>query len=407
MSTAGATGVAGAAISVQGVSKHYRDVVALDRVRLDIRAGEFLTLLGASGSGKSTLLNIIAGFVPATEGTIRVADRDLTRVPPQKRDLGMVFQHYALFPHMNVFDNVAFPLRRRRVRKDEVRRRVLEALDTVELAHLVERRPSELSGGQQQRVAFARAIVFHPSVLLMDEPLGALDKRLREQLQLEIKRLHRELGITFVFVTHDQQEALAMSDRIALLRDGRVVQVGEPTELYERPAERYTAEFLGESNVFVCDVRDGVCHDAPTGRMLHTAGRVPGTRADVVVRPEKLRLLPAGTEPPAASNALTATVRETIYLGSEFRSELVVDDGRVLVVRVPASEPPPTPGASVVVTWDADAAVVLPADGAANDGAANDGAANDGAGNGGAGIAATSPSAAAEPAAEISSPSTR
>ncbi|MFA9431209.1 ABC transporter ATP-binding protein [Egicoccus sp. AB-alg2] len=359
MTTAATPQATGAPIRIKGVSKHYRDVVALDRVDLDIRSGEFITLLGASGSGKSTLLNILAGFVPPTAGAVEVDGRDLTRVPPSKRDLGMVFQHYALFPHMSVFDNVAFPLRRRRVEKAQVRRRVFEALDTVELAHLAERRPSELSGGQQQRVAFARAIVFHPRVLLMDEPLGALDKRLREQLQLEIKRLHRELGITFVFVTHDQQEALAMSDRIALLRDGRVVQVGEPVELYEHPVELYTAEFLGESNVFLCDVRAGICHDTVTGRSLSTPDGITGPRVAVVIRPEKLRLLP----PDSPEDALPAVVRETIYLGSEFRSELVLDDGRVLVLRTPASSPPPRPGSAVLASWDGADAIVIPVGG--------------------------------------------
>ncbi len=354
------TSRSGASVRISGVTKQYRDLRALDHVSLDIQAGEFITLLGASGSGKSTLLNIIAGFIKADAGMVEVGGRDLTRVPPHKRGLGMVFQQYALFPHMTVFENVAFPLRRRRVPKPELRRRVQEALEIVELGALGRRMPSQLSGGQQQRVALARAIVFRPPVLLMDEPLGALDKRLREQLQIEIKRLHRELGITFVFVTHDQEEALAMSDRIALLRDGRIVQVGTPDELYARPTEIYTAQFLGESNIFYGTVQTGVFHDRDCGHTLPLPGAVDGPVA-LVIRPEKIRVSQSADELPVGYQPLSGTVQESSYLGSERRLDIALGDGRRVVARVRNDGPDSrvTPGTPVVVSWHPDDVLVM------------------------------------------------
>ncbi|WP_214316582.1 ABC transporter ATP-binding protein [Nonomuraea sediminis] len=323
-------------VDVRGVSKMYGEAVALADVSLHVRAGEFMTLLGSSGSGKSTLLNVVAGFTEPTSGSVEVDGADITSAPPYRRDLGMVFQHYALFPHMSVFENVAFPLRRRRVRGKELAERVAAALDTVELGALRDRRPGQLSGGQQQRVALARAIVFQPRVLLMDEPLGALDKRLREQLQLEIKRLHRELGITFVFVTHDQEEALTMSDRIALLRDGRVVQVGTPADLYERPASRYVAEFLGESNL------------------------LPG---DVLVRPQDVELSPPGTALPAEHEAVDGKIREVIYLGSGLRVEVELRDGTRLIARTGSRlDPPPVADDPIVAHWSPRVRVTIPSE---------------------------------------------
>lgn len=356
------TQTSGAPVHVFGLTKRYRDVTALDSVDLDIEAGEFITLLGASGSGKSTLLNIVAGFTKPEEGTVEVDGADLTRVPPHKRDLGVVFQHYALFPHMSVFDNVAFPLRRRRVSRDEVLRRVTQALATVELGELGNRRPSQLSGGQQQRVALARAIVFQPRVLLMDEPLGALDKRLREQLQLEIKRLHRELGITFVFVTHDQQEAMVMSDRIALLRDGHVVQIGTPEELYERPNELYAAEFLGDSNVFCGDLNGAEIHHRSTGGIIKVSDhRTDCSDAAVVVRPERVTVRAPQDSISPGCNTMTGTVAEVVYLGSGRRIEVEVADGTRIVARTAAgSDVPLAPGASVVVCWEIADGIVVP-----------------------------------------------
>ncbi|WP_456695350.1 ABC transporter ATP-binding protein [Aeromicrobium sp. P5_D10] len=351
----------GARVRVTGVTKHYKEVVALDDLSIDIEAGEFITLLGASGSGKSTLLSIIAGFMTPTTGSVEVGGEDLTRVPPYRRGLGMVFQNYALFPHMSVFDNVAFPLRRRKVAKSQVAERVQKALDTVELGHLASRMPQQLSGGQQQRVALARAIVFEPRVLLLDEPLGALDKRLRDQLQFELKRLHKELGITFVFVTHDQEEALAMSDRIALMRDGRIIQIDAPRDLYEKPVERYAAEFLGESNIL-----EGVIHEGSFDRLgvslrLARSAAASVNGSALLIRPEHLGLYAAGTEVPAEHNALPGTVRELVYLGSTRRVEVVLDDGQHVVARTPIDPRGggPIPGDPVMVAWDRDCGVLL------------------------------------------------
>ena len=356
---------AGTSIEIRDVVKRYSGHTAVDNVSLHIEAGEFLTLLGSSGSGKSTLLNIVAGFVDADAGSIEVGGRDLTKTPPHKRDLGMVFQHYALFPHMSVWDNVAFPLKRRRLGKAEVAARVQQALDVVELGHLTKRRPAQLSGGQQQRVALARAIVFEPQALLMDEPLGALDKRLREQLQLEIKRLHQELGTTFVFVTHDQEEALAMSDRIAVLRDGRVVQVGTPQDLYDRPASRYTAEFLGESNIFSgqCDGRAFV--DRTSGARFAVGAEcadraASGDASALVVRPEHMTLSAPGTPLASGQNALDGVVRDVVYLGSGLRVEVALPDGRYLVTRAGTrGDLTPAPGLPVVAHWHPEHAVVV------------------------------------------------
>ncbi|MEU7897139.1 ABC transporter ATP-binding protein [Nonomuraea sp. NPDC049152] len=320
-------------VDVRGVCKRYGEAVALDDVTLHVRPGTFMTLLGSSGSGKSTLLNVVAGFTEPTSGTVEVDGEDITKAPPYKRDLGMVFQHYALFPHMTVFENVAFPLRRRRVRGAQLAKKVQDALDVVELGALRDRRPAQLSGGQQQRVALARAIVFEPRVLLMDEPLGALDKRLREQLQLEIKRLHRELGITFVFVTHDQEEALTMSDSIALLREGRIVQIGTPEDLYERPASRYVAEFLGESNLL----------------------------GPLLVRPQKVRLSAQGTDLPPGHQAHDGKVLEVIYLGSGLRVEVELRDGTRVVARTETRpDQPPRPGDAIVAHWSPQDCVTVP-----------------------------------------------
>ncbi|MFN8186100.1 MAG: ABC transporter ATP-binding protein [Gaiellales bacterium] len=243
---AGSSGI----LSLDRVTKRYGSICACDQVSLEVQAGEFVTLLGPSGSGKTTTLRIVAGFVRPDEGNVVLDERDLTLLPPHKRDIGMVFQHYALFPHMTAGDNVAFPLKMRGVKGSERRQRAQKALELVHLAGLDNRFPSQLSGGQQQRVALARAIVFSPTLLLMDEPLGALDKKLREALQLEISHLSRRLGGTVVYVTHDQEEALAMSDRIAIYNEGRIEQIGTGQELYERPASLFVASFMGESNIF-------------------------------------------------------------------------------------------------------------------------------------------------------------
>ena len=235
-------------IDIENLTKTYDSFAALDDVSLSIKSGEFLSLLGSSGSGKTTLLMALAGFVRPDAGSIRFGGREMIFEPPHKRDVGMMFQSYALFPHMNVFQNVAYPLKLRGYGRAEIRQRVEQALATVELDHLVERNINEMSGGQRQRIALARAIVFEPKILLMDEPLSALDKRLRETMQLELRRLHERLGMTVVYVTHDQREALTMSDRIAVMSKGKIRQIDTPVNLYERPANRFIAEFVGESS---------------------------------------------------------------------------------------------------------------------------------------------------------------
>jgi putative spermidine/putrescine transport system ATP-binding protein len=244
----------GSTIEFTHVTKRYGSVTALHDFSLSVDAGEFITILGSSGSGKTTALNALAGFMPITSGDIRIGGRSVAELPPERRNLGMVFQNYSLFPHMSVAENVAFPLRMRDVAKKERKGRVERALQAVRLEAYAHRTPRELSGGQQQRVAIARAIVFEPPVLLMDEPLGALDLKLREALQFEIKSIQHQLGCTVVYVTHDQREALAMSDRIVVLRDGRIAQVGSPLGMYDRPCSRFVAQFIGQTNLFAADL---------------------------------------------------------------------------------------------------------------------------------------------------------
>ncbi len=352
--------LSGAAIEVDRVRKVYGSTTILNDVTLDIRAGEFLTLLGASGSGKSTLLNIIAGFIKGDGGDVRVDGKSITSVPAHRRGLGMVFQHYALFPHMSVYDNVAYGLRRHGFPKADIPGLVAEALEMVEMGHLGKRRPSELSGGQQQRVALARAVVFRPRVLLMDEPLGALDKMLREQLQLEIRRLHKEMGITFVFVTHDQEEALTMSDRIALLEKGDIVQLGTPEELYDAPNCRYAAEFIGVSNI-VTGAREG---DVFTDHRNQATFKVAGGPSDgtaLMVRPERLRVSAGPVAPGAHENALPAIVSDCVYLGSDRTVHVRTASGEEMVARtaVPRSDDGIQPGVAVTLTWDIEDARVL------------------------------------------------
>ncbi len=350
----------GARIEAEALTKVFKgsDRPAVDAVDLTIRAGEFMTLLGPSGSGKTTTLNMIAGFEAVTAGRILLDGDDIARLPPYRRNLGMVFQSYALFPHMTAAQNIAFPLQQRKVGKAEIARRVGEALELVHLGEHGDRLPAQLSGGQQQRVALARAVVFSPRALLLDEPLGALDKKLRESLQLEISRLHRELGITFVFVTHDQEEALALSDRIAVFREGRIEQVGTPAELYESPASRFVATFLGDSNVFTGRLRDGLLD---TGWCtLHASGDPTGDESvALVVRPERLRLGP----PDGPANALSATVTDVVYQGA-FRRVLVrFDGGDTGQVRDTAGAGAGVAiGDRVEVHWPVDAGVLVPDD---------------------------------------------
>jgi putative spermidine/putrescine transport system ATP-binding protein len=356
----------GARIEVEGLTKRFPGAAApaVDGIDLEIRAGEFMTLLGPSGSGKTTTLNMIAGFEAITSGRIALDGSDIAQLPAYRRNLGMVFQNYALFPHMTAAENIAFPLEQRKVAKGEIARRVGAALELVHLGGHGERLPSQLSGGQQQRVALARAVVFEPRALLLDEPLGALDKKLRESLQLEIARLHRELGITFVFVTHDQDEALALSDRIAVFREGRIEQAGTPTELYETPVSRFVATFLGDSNVFAGRIRGGLLDTGWCTLRVPEASASDG-RVALVVRPERLRIAPAGGAATGgnAENVLSATVTDVVYHGA-FRRVLVrFDGGGTGQVRDTAGA-----GGSlavdqrVEVSWDGDAGVLVPDD---------------------------------------------
>ncbi len=305
-----------AAVDAETIGKSYGATAVLDDVSLRFEDGRFTSLLGPSGSGKTTLLRIVAGFVSADRGRILIGGEDVTEVPVWKRAIGMVFQSYALFPHMSVDDNVAFGLARRGVRGTEASRRVAEALEMVRLSGFGGRRPKELSGGQQQRVALARAIVTRPRVLLLDEPLSALDRRLRQEMQVELKRIQREVGITTIFVTHDQEEALALSDHVAILDRGRIVQAGSPGAVYERPATRFAASFLGDANFLEGVVAEGGVMVGGALVRTEDALPAPGTRALLAVRPEKIALVPAWGAAPAGHNAVPATVRQVVYAGA-------------------------------------------------------------------------------------------
>lgn len=313
-------------LSIDNVSKQYGTVNALSRVDLNVNEGEFITLLGPSGSGKTTLLKIIAGMIESSTGSMTIDGKDVTNAPPQLRDLGMVFQNYSLMPHMSVFENVAFPLRVRKWNEADIRDKVREALDMVRLAGYEARMPAELSGGQQQRVAIARSIIYKPSLVLMDEPLGALDKKLREQLQHEITRLHKKLGITILYVTHDQQEALSMSDRIILMNDGAIAQAGTPKELYFHPKSEFVADFLGESNFL-----DGTVSGQEAKRIALGSGAnvLPPSdetlkaeqKVRLMLRPELIDFGPETNEAPRG-NVLSATLTdEPTFLGGMTRYE--------------------------------------------------------------------------------------
>jgi spermidine/putrescine transport system ATP-binding protein len=342
-------------LELRRISKRFGDFAAVDELSLKIAAGEFLTLLGASGSGKTTTLRMIAGFEQPSSGEILMAGQPIATLPPFKRDINTVFQHYALFPHMSVRDNVGYGLRMRGVPRGEREERVTRALGMVKLDQLGARAPRQLSGGQQQRVALARALVNRPRVLLLDEPLGALDLKLRKEMQLELKHLQTHLGITFVYVTHDQEEALTMSDRIVLMRQGRIAQVGTPRELYDRPASRYVADFIGETNLLpgvVADSGNGLVALRVGDATLRGTGDVPlapGAEAWLTVRPEAIELTD-GTATPAGQNVVTGTVGDAVYAGSALRVHVVLPSGQRLVANVPSGTRV-TPGEPVTLTW--------------------------------------------------------
>lgn len=351
----------GSSIELRGVHKTYRgsQEAAVRGVDLTIEAGEFMTFLGGSGVGKTTTLNMIAGFETVSQGQILLDGADISRRPPYQRDLGMVFQNYALFPHLTVADNIAFPLKQRKIDKNRRAKMVAEALELVDLSALGARLPHELSGGQQQRVALARAIVYSPSVLLLDEPLGALDRRLRESLQEEISRVHRELGITFVYVTHDQEEALGMSDRIAVFRDGAIEQVGTPDQVYRRPKSTFIATFLGDSNVFTGRL-DGSTLDTGWAQLEIDASARSESQGDpvsLVVRPEAMTL---GPGPEGVCNVLEAVVTNVRFQGSYRRISVEFKDKSTGLVREGAGAPTPVSvGERVSVWWAPDAGVLV------------------------------------------------
>jgi spermidine/putrescine transport system ATP-binding protein len=346
-------------LELRGLTKHFGDFVAVDRVSLQIGRGEFLTLLGASGSGKTTTLRMIAGFEQPTTGDILMEGASIALLPAYKRDINTVFQHYALFPHMSVRENIGYGLRMRGVPRPEREQRISEALAMVQLDQLGARSPRQLSGGQQQRVALARALVNRPRVLLLDEPLGALDLKLRKAMQLELKHLQTRLGITFVYVTHDQEEALTMSDRIVLLRGGRVEQVGGPQDLYDRPASRYVADFVGETNLLGGTVLDGGPGEVTLGagdqvfKGWSDVSLPSGGEAWLSVRPEAIALHHG---PPApGQNAIQVVVTEAVYLGSMVRVHLRGPGERRLVAQVPPGTPVQI-GEAAQASWPADRA---------------------------------------------------
>ena len=356
--------MADAALELLGLSKRFGAVAAVDGIDLTVRDGEFVTLLGPSGCGKSTTLNLIAGFLAPDAGAIRLAGQDVGSRPPFKRDLGLVFQDYALFPHMSVADNVGFGLKMRGVSKAETARRIDEALAMVHLEGLGARRPLQLSGGQRQRVALARALVIRPAMLLLDEPLSNLDLKLREEMRIEISGLQRRLNIATVFVTHDQGEALTMSDRIAVMRAGRIEQLGTPDEIYERPATRFVAGFIGAINMLPAKV-ESVAPDAmariATAAGAATArvapGAAPGTSVTMTLRPERLRIGKA----PDGAIAWSATVEQVIYLGGKRELRLRLGDGTPAVADVTnVGAQSWAQGAAVTIWFTPDDAWIIP-----------------------------------------------
>ena len=360
------------ALVLRDLRKVFGAVVACEDVSLEVRRGEFVTLLGPSGSGKTTTLRMIAGFTTPSGGSIEIGGRDMTRVPPHRRDVGMVFQNYALFPHMTAAQNVGFPLQMRGVPREEMRGRVEDALRLVKLDGFGDRYPRALSGGQQQRIALARAVVFEPQVLLMDEPLGALDRKLREALQVEIMQVSRQIGATVLYVTHDQEEALVMSDRIAIFNRGRIDQLGSGEDLYDRPASLFVADFIGESNILRGTFEpDGATGGGWLGRgttrwrvgrsASERAGLDSGARAALVIRPERTRILDRDDDVAEGTNVVDATVNDVLYLGSDRKYGLRLVDGERAAVREQrdGNERVWAEGEAVRLAWATDDGVLV------------------------------------------------
>jgi spermidine/putrescine ABC transporter ATP-binding subunit len=351
------------ALELIGVSKSFGQVTALRDISLTLRRGEFLTMLGPSGSGKTTTLRTIAGFYAPDAGEVRIHGVDVAHTPPYRRNIGMVFQDYALFPHMTVLENVAFPLEARSIASGERRKRAEKMLDTVGLENFGLRYPRQLSGGQQQRVALARALVFDPEIVLLDEPLGALDKKLRGTMQLEILRIVRQLGMTVISVTHDQEEALVMSDRIAVFKQGELAQVGSPRELYEKPHTEFVADFIGEANILRgrFSDRDGQITGHGWRAQLPKTTAAPFSDRDALIltlRPENTRIK-RNNGADLQLNEIRGTVRDAIYLGVEFRHTVELPDGTSVQVRSRDFSETFAPGDEVIVTWNTADAIPL------------------------------------------------
>lgn len=353
---------------LQNVTKRFGEVSAVDAVSLSVLKGEFLTLLGPSGCGKTTLLRMLAGFEAPDAGRVLLGGRDVTEVPPYRRDVTTVFQHYALFPHMNVFENIAFGLERRRLSREQIEPRVARVLEMVRMSKLERRQPGELSGGQQQRVALARALVLEPRVLLLDEPLAALDLKLRKEMQLELKELQRRLGISFIYVTHDQEEALTMSDRIAVMNAGHIEQLGRAEEIYERPSTEFVAGFIGMSNILEGRVEsieeERVLIDVGGSRVCVNVGAnavalKPGQHVRLLIRPEKIRI-----SSEASNQGLAARIEAAVYLGESTQWRLSLDCGQTITVLGQNTQPFDSArsriGEKVFVSWAPESAVILP-----------------------------------------------
>jgi putative spermidine/putrescine transport system ATP-binding protein len=352
-----------ASVTLQGVSKNYGTVTALRPLDLEIPQGEFLTLLGPSGCGKTTTLRLIAGFIEPSAGRIRFGGDDVTDLPPQKREIGMVFQDYALFPHMTIADNIGFALAERGAASADIRKRVAELLDLIRLPDVATRYPAQLSGGQQQRVAVARAVAHSPRVLLMDEPLGALDLKLREAMQNEISAIQHALKITTVYVTHDQTEAMSMSDRIAVMNDGRIEQIGTADEIYERPTTRFVADFVGQINLLDGELvgrESGFAAVSIAGNVVHVPDVVGATgNVSIGVRPEQMTLLPEGTAPAAGMNALPGSVAHRQFAGSRIKMDVDLGGPKRVTVEMHPNQAPLALGARVTVAWWPENAVLF------------------------------------------------
>ena len=361
--------IRGGRINLENLSKHFGKVIAVDDISLDIKSGEFMTFLGPSGSGKTTTLMMIAGFLIPTGGDIKIDGSSIATVAPYKRNIGMVFQNYALFPHMTIFDNIAFPLQMRKTPKEEISKRVKWALELVQLPGFENRRPSQLSGGQQQRIAVARAIVFEPSVLLLDEPLGALDAKLREGMQIELKQLHNRIGATILYVTHDQEEALTLSDRIVVFNDGKIMQVGTPDDLYRLPQNRFVADFIGKTNFLtgkvssadgkICNVQ--LANEIAMQGPLRDSFSTPQSWATYSLRPEKILV---GDEITDTPNTYEATVEEFLYLGEFTKYHLRIGDSVELIAKSSnrLGRNIWSPGSKIKVGWDINELLLVETD---------------------------------------------